>query len=205
MPIEVSMNKVGQFLKMTMIGGLVVILPVALIVFLLLKAMTEVQKVLQPIVSLLPEEVILPKVMALLIVIGGCFLTGLVLKTRIGRQVYQVGERQILERLPGYTLLRDLSRQFSGQEEGVSFSVALVEIEEALVPAFLVEEHEDGSFTVFVPSSPTPTVGALYILPPERVHPVKVSFAKAVKCLTRWGVGSGELLRAMRSNSTGVT
>jgi uncharacterized membrane protein len=186
---------------MTLIGGLVVILPVALLVFLLMKAMTEVQEVLQPIVSLLPEDVILPKVMALLIVIAGCFLTGLVLNTRIGRQVYQVGERQILERIPGYTLLRSLSRQFSGGEEGVSFSVALVEIEEALVPAFLVEEHEDGSFTVFVPSSPTPTVGALYILPRERVHPVNVSFAKAIKCVTRWGVGTGELLRAMRGNS----
>ena len=195
------MHKVSQFLKMTMLGGLVVILPVALIVFLLMKAMTEVQKVLQPIVSLLPDAVILPKVMALLIVIGGCFLTGLVLDTRIGRQVYQVGERQILERIPGYTLLRNLSRQFSGGEEGVSFSVALVEIEEALVPAFLVEEHEDGSFTVFVPSSPTPTVGALYIMPRERVHPVNVSFAKAIKSVTRWGVGTGELLRAMRGNS----
>lgn len=195
------MNKVSQFLKMTMLGGLVVILPVALIVLLLMKAMTAVQEVLQPIVSLLPEDVILPKVMALLIVIGGCFLTGLVLKTRIGRQVYQVGERQILERIPGYTLLRDLSQQFSGREEGVSFSVALVEIEEALVPAFLVEEHEDGSFMVFVPSSPTPTVGALYILPRERVHPVNVPFVQAIKCVTRWGVGSGELLRAMRDNS----
>jgi uncharacterized membrane protein len=195
------MQKVSQFLKMTLLGGLVVILPVALIVFLLLKAMDEVQKVLQPIVSLLPDEVILPKVMALLIVIGGCFFTVLVLNTWIGRQVYQVDERQILERIPGYTLLRSLSRQFSGGEEGVSFSVALVEIEEALVPAFLVEEHEDGSFTVFVPSSPTPTVGALYILPRERVHPVNVSFATAIKCVTRWGVGTGELLRAMRSTS----
>ena len=105
-------NKVGQFLKMTMIGGLVVILPVALIVLLLMKAMTEVQKVLQPIVLLLPEAVILPKVMALLIVIGGCFLTGLVLNTRIGWQVYQVGERKILERIPGYTLLRSLVGSF---------------------------------------------------------------------------------------------
>lgn len=195
------MHKVSQFLKMTLLGGLVVILPVALIVFLLMKAMTEVQKVLQPIVSLLPDEVILPKVMALLIVIGGCFITGLVLNTRIGQQVYQAGERQILERIPGYTLLRSLSRQFSGREEEGSFSVALVEIEAALVPAFLVEEHEDGSFMVFVPSSPTPTVGALYILPPERVHPVNVSFAKAIKCVASWGVGSGELLRAMRDTS----
>src|SRR4030042_1211121 len=114
------MHKVSQFLKITLIGGLVVILPVALLVFLLMKAMTEVQEVLQPIVSLLPEDVILPKVMALLIVIAGCSLTGLVLNPRIGWQVYQAGERQILERIPGYTLLRSLSRQFSGGEEGVS-------------------------------------------------------------------------------------
>jgi uncharacterized membrane protein len=61
-----------------------------------------------------------------------------------------------------------------------------------------VEEHEDGSYTVFVPAVPTATVGAVYILPRARVHPVDVPFWKAVKCVTRWGAGSGELLRAMR-------
>ena len=107
-----------------------------------------------------------------------------------------------MERLPGYSLMRSLSRQITGQEEGVSFSPALVEIEEALVPAFLVEEHEDGSYTVFVPASPTPTIGSLYILPRARVHPVDVPFAKAVKCVGQWGVGSGELLRAMQRTSS---
>ena len=51
---------------------------------------------------------------------------------------------------------------------------ALAEIEEALVPALIVEELENGSFTVLVPSVPTPMAGAVYILPPERVHPVDV-------------------------------
>jgi uncharacterized membrane protein len=98
--------------------------------------------------------------------------------------------------------LRGLSRQLAGQEEGGAFSAALVEIENALVPAFLVEEHEDGSYTVFVPASPTPTVGSLYILPRERVHPVNIPFTKAIKCVSEWGVGSGEWLRAMQRTST---
>jgi hypothetical protein len=34
-----------------------------------------------------------------------------------------------------------------------------VEIEEALVPAFIIEELDDGRFTVFVPSVPTPFAG----------------------------------------------
>ncbi len=196
------MSKVMEFSKTTLIGGLLVILPVALIGLLLLKAMTLVETLLGPIMSLLPHEVFLPRVIALLIIIGFCFLTGLILQTRIGRLIYQTGERRILERLPGYTLMRSLSRQLAGQEDGVSFSPALVEIEAALVPAFLVEEHEDGSYTVFVPASPTPTIGSLYILPRERVHPLDVSFAKVVECVSQWGMGSGKLLRAMRSPST---
>ena len=92
-----------------------------------------------------------------------------------------------MERLPGYTLMRSLSRQLTGQEEGVSFSPALVEIEEALVPAFLVEEHEDGSYTVFVPASPTPTIGLLISCREAWVHPVDIPFAKAVKCVSQWG------------------
>jgi hypothetical protein len=48
-------------------------------------------------------------------------------------------------------------------------------IEDALVPAFIVEEHEDGQYTVF-----------------------DVPFYKAVACVTRWGAGSGDLLRAIR-------
>ncbi len=196
------MSKVMEFSKTTLIGGLLVILPVALIGLLLLKAMTLVETLLGPIMSLLPHEVFLPRVIALLIVIGFCFLTGLILKTRIGQLIYQAGERRILERLPGYTLMRSLSRQLAGQEEGVSFSPALVEIEQALAPAFLVEEHEDGSYTVFVPASPTPTVGSLYILPRARVHPVDIPFAKAVECVSQWGMGSGKLLRAMQRPST---
>lgn len=89
-------------------------------------------------------------------------------------------------------------RIVGGEEEGIRFRAALAEIEEALVPAFLVEEHGDGSYTVFVPAVPTATVGAIYILPRERVHPLDVPFAKVVRCVTSWGVGSGELLRAMR-------
>ena len=63
----------------------------------------------------------------------------------------------------------------------------------------MIEEHDDGSFTVFVPAVPTPMAGAIYILPRERVHPIDVPFATAIRGFTRWGEGTGELLRAMRS------
>jgi uncharacterized membrane protein len=79
----------------------------------------------------------------------------------------------------------------------------LAEIEEALVPAFIIEEFEDRRFTVFVPSAPSPLSGSVYIhvyiLTPERVHPVDVPFTHAIKSLSRWGSGSKELVAAMKN------
>ena len=88
--------------------------------------------------------------------------------------------------------------QFAGEKDEQSFESALVEIKEALVPAFIVEKHPDGQFTVFVSSSPTPMAGAIYILQPERVHPVDVPLRKAMVCVTKWGAGAAEMRAAIR-------
>ncbi len=79
---------------------------------------------------------------------------------------------------------------------------ALAEIEDALVPAFIIEELEDGRFTVFVPSVPTPFARAVYILSHERVHPLDVPFTQALQSVSRWGSGSKELVAAMKTKST---
>jgi uncharacterized membrane protein len=90
-----------------------------------------------------------------------------------------------------------MTRQLAGQSQESDWQPALAEIEEALVPAFIVEELDDHRFTVFVPSAPTPLAGAIYILSTERVHPLEVPFTQALKAITRWGSGSKDLVNAM--------
>lgn len=75
---------------------------------------------------------------------------------------------------------------FTGRADDPAFAPALVEIE---VPALIVEELDDGSYTVLVPSVPTPMAGAIYILPRERVHPVNVPFNKGNKRVLEMGCG----------------
>jgi uncharacterized membrane protein len=75
-------------------------------------------------------------------------------------------------------------------------------VEEAVVPAFIIEELGDGRFTVFVPSIPTPLAGAVYILSAERVHPLNVPFTQAIKTISRWGSGSKDLVAAMEGRGT---
>jgi uncharacterized membrane protein len=79
---------------------------------------------------------------------------------------------------------------------------ALAEIKEALVPAFIIEELEDGRFTVFVPSVPTPFAGAVYVLSRERVHPLNVPFTQGIQVVSRWGSASKDLVAAMNTENT---
>jgi uncharacterized membrane protein len=85
----------------------------------------------------------------------------------------------------------------AGKDEESAWKPALVEIEEALVPGFIIEELEDERFTVFVPSVPTPFAGAVYVLDRARVHPLNVPFTQAIKVVSKWGSGSKELVAAM--------
>lgn len=85
----------------------------------------------------------------------------------------------------------------AGEERQNVWKPALVEIEEALVPAFIIEELEDGRYTIFVPSIPTPFAGAVYILDRKRVHPLDVPFTEALKTVSRWGSGAKDLVAAM--------
>lgn len=192
------MRRIGAFVQTTILGGVLVFMPLVLTGMLLAKALGAVAALLRPIAVHLPAGLPLPEIMALVIVVAVCFFAGVIVRTRPGRRLKEEIDRRLLERIPGYTLIRGLAGRITGQEEGSTFAAALVEIEDALVPAFIVEEHPDGRYTVFVPSIPTPAAGTVYILEPARVHVVDVPFTKAVSVISRWGAGSRDLLAAMR-------
>ena len=195
------MQRLAEFTKTTLIGGVLVILPIYLSILLLAKTVKGLLALISPVTAQLPAELQFRQIIGILIVILFCFLAGIVVRTRPGLRAKNAIERNLLERIPGYALIRGLAARVAGKQEDETFAVALVELEDALVPAFVVEEHEDGSFTVFVPSVPTPAAGANYILPRERVHLVDVPFAKAASVITKWGAGARELRAAMRGDA----
>jgi len=190
------MKQLLAFLKATLLGGALFVLPAWLAVMLVAKALTHLQVFVKPVTSHLPESIGHPRIIAVVLLLAICFLVGLVIQTTIGGQVRQIVERGVLEKLPGYTMLRGFARQLTefGTTEG--FQPVLVEIEEALVPAFLIEEHNGERCTVFVPSVPTPMAGTIYIIARSRVHLLDVSAMAVMKCISKWGANSGELVAA---------
>ncbi|MGC8494281.1 MAG: hypothetical protein ACP5SH_21360 [Syntrophobacteraceae bacterium] len=204
---EMSSFKIGSqkmlrrlvaFTRTTLIGGVLIVAPIYISVLLLAKAIGGVVKLIAPVTARIPSSMEFRQVAALLVIVCVCFLAGLVVRTRPGIRAKNTIENNLLERIPGYSLLRGLAVRVAGMQEGQIFAAALVELEEAFVPAFIVEQHDDGAYTVFVPSVPTPAAGTIYILPEERVHLVDVSFVTAAKVVSRWGEGSRELRAAMK-------
>jgi uncharacterized membrane protein len=180
-----------------LVAGLLLLLPIYLAILLLLKAMKSLEEAVRPLARLLPHWFPGETVISLLAVLMLCFLVGIALRTRLGQASRATIENSVLQKIPGYEVIRSMTRQMAGQSQESAWQPALAEIEEALVPAFIVEELDDHRFTVFVPSAPTPLTGAIYILSAERVHPLEVPFTQALKAITRWGSGSKELVNAM--------
>lgn len=191
------MKRLAAFLKATLLGGLLLVLPAWLAVLLVMKALMQVQIFVQPIATELPQSVGYPRVIAGLLLIGLCFLVGLAIQTAIGTRVKRMAEENLLNKLPGYSTLRGFATQLAQFETTTTFQSALIEIEDALVPGFFVEEHSGDRCTVFIPSVPTPMAGAVYIIAMSRVHRLNLPAIAVMQCISKWGAGSNELVAAL--------
>jgi hypothetical protein len=89
--------------------------------------------------------------------------------------------------------------QLSEFKNTANFQPALIEIEDALVPGFFVEQHTNDRCTVFVPSVPTPMAGAIYIIAtsPSRVHRLNLPVIKVMQCISKCCSGSDALVAAL--------
>jgi uncharacterized membrane protein len=197
----VKMN-IKVFLKTSLLGGVVVILPVALLVFIARWLVELVAQGLQPLIRLLDPDSTLQLYaangLAILVLVGTCFAVGVLVRTRLGGWIYSILEERLLKRAPGYSLLKDTVKQFIGNETSPFSSVALVRIfgNETRVSAFITDTHPDGSYTVFVPTGPNPTSGNIYHLKAEFVEPIDVPIEDTMRSIISCGAGSTLLIEA---------
>jgi len=192
------MKGLFTFFKTTVLGGLLVVIPLFLVYVILAEAVDLLVGVVQPIAEMLPGDWISSeregRILALVILLALCFLTGLVTRTRLGISTGKWMERTVLHRMPGYRIARTLTRQFTGREEANQFAPAVLRFgDEDLVLVYIIEEHENGYYTVLIPGSPVGTAGGLRYVPAGRVKRLKAPLGQVFNCITQYGIGSGPL------------
>jgi uncharacterized membrane protein len=196
------MKRILAFLKAALLGGVIVVLPAWLAAMLVLKVLGHLQIFVKPISSHLPQAVAHPRIIAILVFVGLCFLVGAAIQTAIGQKAERAAEQAVLEKIPGYTTLRSLASRLSDHVETSSFQPASIETEGALVPGFIVEQHSGNRSTVFVPSVSTPMAWPVYIIDNRRVHPLDLPAVAVMHCISKWGGGSDKLLGAYDAASS---
>jgi uncharacterized membrane protein len=194
------MSQLLQGLKKAFVAGLLVVLPAWLAVLLIVGLLTKLGILVKPIAGQLPEEVNHPQLVAIGSFLLVCLMAGLLVRTPVGRFLGRILGEHVFSQVPGYVPLRTIANQFADLDKREGFKPALVGIEDgSLAPAFLIERHDDGRCTVFIPSAPTPMAGSIFIMAGERVHLIDVPIGTLLGCVSKWGTGAGELLAAMGS------
>jgi uncharacterized membrane protein len=189
-----------SFLATTVIGGLLVLVPVALLILILDDVLFMVVELVAPVAELRPVErlggEVVATIVALALIVGFCFLVGLVARTAIGSRLGGWVEDAVLRRVPAYGMLKTLSQQFvgaGGADQSMFVPAVLSLPEDSLQLVYLIEEHGNGFATVMIPSVPAALAGPLQYVRSERLRKLEVPLAQVVQALQGCGIGAGPL------------
>jgi uncharacterized membrane protein len=189
------MRGIYQFLKSTILGGLIVLVPVVVLGAIVVWAVDLALKTITPVFEWLPDKSIggvsLAASAAVVGLVVACFFAGLAVNMAIIRRVGDRAERLAML-VPGYALMKSVGVNLVGMESKYPVRTALVQFQTSWQLGFLMDLLADGRHVVFIPGVPRALVGTLHIVAAERVQVLPMSVSAALDVLSRLGVGMQE-------------
>ena len=183
---------------MTIVGGALFMVPFVILIIVLHKALGFLRQIVLPLAEKIPITSIVgfetPWVFALFLMICLFFVAGLFAKTSQAKDLVRWLETVLLSNLPGYSFMKNLGDEMSGESPTEVYQSVLVRLDDCFLIAFLVERIAGGYVVVFVPGSPSPWSGDVLIFEEDRVTLIAEGTTSAIKCLQKLGAGSGKLV-----------
>lgn len=195
-------KQINTFIKTTLIGGVVIILPVTIFIVIINMLINFTISMISPIARLIDLGAELNKnvlyLLAFALVVFFCFFMGLFVRTRLGKTVWHNIEDAWLSKLPMYTIIKETVQQFSGAKKLPFSKVVQIDVFNTgvLQTGFITDEHASGALTVFVPTAPNPTNGFIFHATPDRVTYLDdVSSEAAIRSIISIGSGSRKVVK----------
>ena len=194
--------RLRNFVKTSLLGGVSVILPTALLLIVFNWVFQWVSSIIEPLTRVIVAKSNLQEILVNLLVIFAiviaCFLIGAVVKTQVGAFVQTRVEALLGRIIPGYRLTTQTFQQLFSKRSSNYSAVALVKPfgNESMMTAFITDEHLNGYCSVFVPTGPNPTSGNIFHLPTSSVYRVDVPVEEVMKSVIGCGAGSSVILQA---------
>lgn len=186
-----------SFIKTTIVGGLVFLVPVVVLVAVIGEAMGVLLVVAEPVAESLPMDSVagmaLANLIAALTLTLMCFTAGLVARSGTAQRLTRAAESALLQRVPGYTFLKGLTSTLS-PEENTDLRPALISFGNVERIGLEVDRVGGDRVAVFFPGSPNAWSGIMQIVPAGQVKPIQGSIMDIMQCAEQMGRGTSRLL-----------
>ena len=189
-----------EFIKTTVLGGIVIVIPIAVIVIVLgdfYHTLIEITSPLTKGMTFGPlTNTLIATLFVVLVIVAFFFIAGLLLNTFWGKSTKNWLEQNIFERIPMYSTLSQLTQRIAGIENS-NFPVVEVDLYGTAnrVLGIVIDTLPDGRLLVYTPSSPVITVGQLNIVAEENVKILDVSITNTLNCLSMMGLEADKIYR----------
>src|SRR5260370_35367193 len=180
------MRGVYQFLRSTLVGGVVVLVPVVVLGAVVGWAVDIALGLILPVFERVPDKSVGGASLAVLAaggsLIGVCFVAGLIAEMAVIRSIRDRAEQLALF-VPGYALMRNVGANLVGIESKHPLTTVLVRFEASWQLGIQMETLTDGRRVVFVPGVPKALGGTLHIIAEDPVPGPAVSVSAALDVL----------------------
>ncbi len=182
-------------MRATALGGLLFLLPLAVVVGLLGYLYSFVVVIYEPLKEWIPVRsaagIALLFGAAILVLLFGCFAAGLMAHRAIGRRVSQFIEKYLTTFFPKYAIYKDiLAGNIGGTWNVPSLKPVKVATRECQRIAFESDRLADGTVVVFFPGAPDPWIGHVGTVEADNVEPFDMPFNDVVGLLEQLGRGA---------------
>jgi hypothetical protein len=187
-----------KFIKTTVVGGVLFILPLVLVAVLIEKAIHLLRGPVQKLLPMFADYDVAGVALLSLVTLAGlmllCFLAGLLARTAAARRTLESVENNVLGKLPGYQLVKETAERFAGLENIDGAKVGLLREDENWRLCMVCETSGDWA-TIFIPDGGMAgvTAGEVRIAPMANVVITDINWLPVINNLKRGGRGLLEL------------
>lgn len=200
--MRTRLAKTFSFLRTTAVGGLIFLLPLAVLAALMRSVYGWALVAYMPVRHVIPVDT--PVGVAILflagmgIVLAACFFAGLAARRAIGRRFAETLEKQLVMVFPKYAIYKDIvAGNIGGDALAPSLKPVTLRFDDHWRLGYESGRTPGGLVIAFLPGAPDPWIGGLVLVEPHRVTPLEVDFNETAAICERLGRDSGELLRGI--------
>jgi uncharacterized membrane protein len=190
-------NRLG-FIKTTVVGGFVFLIPAVIVVIVLGKVIGTLKVIATTLSPFFGIESLVGglflDLIAFVAIVLLCFVAGFIAKHAFAKRIREKLDTVLLNSFPGYAIIKGFAENLRQTEQlAGTFLPVLVRFDDYVQIALETHRDSAGKVAVYLPGAPNPWSGTVVYVSQERVEPLAMTLTEAVRNIRNLGKGSLEI------------